>query len=200
MAELDSSDVAEFTSDQLPDDDLTQQFLDAALITARTYVGWAVSPVRTDTVTLDGPGSRMLLLPTRKLNELTSVTEDDVVLDLDMLRWSPGSTVGSLSRQAVVRKRSGGFWSCEYQSIVVEMSHGYTEVEAADWRQAILSLTYRTALAIASGGEPSTSLLTTKRVDDVSYTFANIMSVTNEEIYSYDSIFGRYKIPCVKFV
>ena len=91
--------------------------LDAALRAARRYCGWIVNPVVTDdAVTLDGPDSRILNLPTRKLIELTSLTENDTAVDLSTVRWSAGGPPGILERPVSVRKNSGGWWTSYYQA------------------------------------------------------------------------------------
>lgn len=97
---------------------------DAARSAARRFCGWHVTPVREDhTVTLDGPGSPLLVLPTLRLVELTAVVEDGVTLNVADLY---------VSKRGLVRKKSGGCWSSRYGSIVVTMTHGFPEVDADD--------------------------------------------------------------------
>lgn len=80
MAELSPDDVQDFTSGRLSSSDPeVARMLEAALVAARRYCGWVVTPVVTDdAITLDGPGSRILVLPTRKLVTLTSVSEREI--------------------------------------------------------------------------------------------------------------------------
>lgn len=202
MSELSASDVEEFTSGRLVDDALTQAILDAALVTARRHCGWHVSPVRVnDEVVLDGPESRILNLPTRKLIALTSVEEDSNLVDLSTLRWSAGGPPGILDRPVGVRKRSGGFWPCHYMAVTVTMTHGYTENEAADWRFAILSMVDRismTTMAGATGG----GMLTGKRIDDVAYTWASPLAGVGAEnaLYSVESILCNYELPRIEYL
>nr|MCH9816727.1 hypothetical protein [Actinomycetes bacterium] len=141
MAELSVVDVEDFTNGRLNrDDPEVARMLESALVTARRYCGWAVTPVVADeAITLDGPGSRILVLPTRKLVTLTSVSEKGVSLSLASLSVTPGGAPGT-GRPAAVRKSSYRWWGCDYQSIDVVMTHGYTEAEAADWRYAVLSM------------------------------------------------------------
>jgi len=141
VAELTVDDVIQYTQGRLADDDETARMLAAALAAARQYCGWHVSPVKTGVdLVVDGPCSRILALPTRKLLDVTAVTEDTIVLDIAALEWSQ---IGS------VRKTSGAYWSCTYQSIAITIDHGFTEVEAADWRDAVLSAVNRASLQVA---------------------------------------------------
>ena len=145
MAELTPTDVETYTQGRLHrDDSETARMLTAALAAARRYCGWHVSPVKAgEVLTLDGPRGRVLDLPTRKLLDLTSITEDGRDLDVDgALNWSENGSV---------RKRSGGRWSGCYRSIVATITHGYTEEEAADWRQAVLSSIDQVSQTIGGG-------------------------------------------------
>lgn len=109
----------------------------ADLAAVRRYCGWHVCPVlEGDTVTLDGPGSALLVLPTLRMSELTTVVEDGVELDLSTLAWS---------RRGLVRKKSGALWSCEFGAITVTFTHGYTEEEAADWARTVQQVADRNA-------------------------------------------------------
>lgn len=134
--ELTPEDVETFTNGRLEaDDDTTAKLLTVAVAAARRYCGWHVTPVRTgDAITLDGPGSGLLVLPTLRLTELTSVTEDGVAVDLTTMAWSA---------RGLVRKKSGMRWSDQFGSIEVEMSHGFAE--APDWQAAVLSMVDRTS-------------------------------------------------------
>lgn len=174
--------------------------LAAALVAARRLCGWHVNPIiEDDTVIIDGPGSRILNLPTRKIVELTSITEDDTVVALDSVRWSAGGPPGALSRPISVRKRSNGWWTDQYQCIEVVMTHGYTDVEAADWRYAVLSMIDEMATLQTSGrGEPD---LLSKKVDDVTYRWADpYASAAESAAYSQASVFGNYKLPVLEFM
>lgn len=174
--------------------------LDAALRAARRYCGWHVAPVIVDdAITLDGPCSRILTLPTRRLIELTSLTEDGTEVDLSTIRWSTGSPPGSLGRPVSVRKKSSGFWKSYYQCIDVVMTHGYTEDEAADWRYAILSMIDQMGQALVSGrGELD---MVSKKVDDVTYRWTDpYASAADTALYAVNTIFDGYKLPTVEFM
>lgn len=97
---------------------------DVARSVARRFCGWHVTPVlEDDEVMLDGPGSALLVLPTLRLVELTGVVEDGVTLDVAADLF--------VSARGLVRKKSGACWSRNYGAIVVTMTHGYDEVDAA---------------------------------------------------------------------
>lgn len=203
MAELTAADVNEFTGGRLADDagdGLTTDMLNAALTAARRAVGWHVSPARiADEVIIDGPGSRILYLPTRKLNDLVSIDEDGTTLDpATALRWSAGGPPGSAGRPVAIRKRSNGWWTDQYQAVTVVMDHGYSESEAADWRYAILSMVNQMAM-ISTGVSEDT--LIRKTVDDVTYGYASPFSaMADEAIGSVYSILSDFMLPTVEFM
>lgn len=197
MAELSGADVEEFTQGRLPDDDDTALKLKAALIAARRAVGWHVSPVKTETITLDGPGSRILWLPARKVVALTSVEEDGVDLDVTRLSLSAGDGPYR-SRPLALRKKSGGFWTDQYGGVVIEMQYGYTEAEATDWRQAILQMVDQIGMATAGFSEMN---LSRKTVDDVTYQWANpYTAMADEAVGSVYHILCDYALPTVELI
>lgn len=201
MAELDVDDVESFTNGRLvASDPEVARMLESALRMARRYCGWSVTPVVTDfAVTMDGPGSRILTLPTRKLVELTSITEDDTALTLTTLRWSAGGPPGILERPVSVRKKSGGWWKSYYQCIDVVMTHGYTEEEASDWRYAVLSMVDQMGQMLVTGrGELD---MISKKVDDVTYRWADpYATAADTALYSVNSVFDGYCLPAVEFL
>jgi hypothetical protein len=203
MPELTAADVNEFTGGRLADDEgdgLTTDMLNAALAAARRAVGWHVSPARTaDVVIIDGPDSRILYLPTRKLNDLTSVDEDGTALvPSTALRWNAGGPPGGHSEPVRVRKRSNGWWTDQYQSITVTMDHGYTEAEAADWRYAVLSMVNQMAMVTTGVSE---DMLIRKTVDDVTLGYASPFSAVAEEaVGSVSHILSDFALPVVEYM
>lgn len=201
MPELTPADVASFTGGRLAaNDPEVAKMLAAALVAARRHCGWHVNPIiEDDEITIDGPGSRILNLPTRKLVEMTSITEGTVLIPLDRVRWSAGGPPGALSRPISVRKNNGGWWSQLYQDIVVVMTHGYDDAEAADWRYAVLSMIDEMAtLQTAGRGEPD---LLSKKVDDVTYRWADPYAAAAETaVYSQTSVFASYALPSLEFL
>jgi hypothetical protein len=206
--ELTATDVYDYTGGRLSDDGGTGQVSDmlkAAVTVARRDAGWHVTPIRTaDTRTIDGPDSRILYLPTRKLVALTSIVEDGTALTPLETRvsWSVGGSPGFRDEPVRARKRGGGFWTAEYQGITVVMTHGYTDAEAEDWRRGVLSIVDQMASAISVGsdiGMPGFGV-TKKRIDDVDYTYGSFVSMAEDLIYSMSSIFDDYKLPSLEFM
>lgn len=163
MAELAPNDVAAFTRSRLPADAGTQLLIDAALAAARRYCGWHVSPVRTgDVVEVDGPGhtSAVLSLPTLHLLDVTDIVEDGV--DVNVARDVYWSRTGNVYKRGWARGWTPG-------PVVVTITHGYTEAEAADWRRAVLRLVDQMSLEpFEAGTRPSSDVVRVReKVDDV---------------------------------
>lgn len=93
-----------------------QFWLDAANQAVRSYCGWHVAPVITETVRLDGDGRHTLLLPTGRLLRVDAVTNDGV----DVLDLVDPSTKGMLE----IRGRR---WSDRLGGIVVTITHGHDQ-------------------------------------------------------------------------
>lgn len=141
MPELAAFDVEQYTQGRLAEGDPeTVRLLAAGLAAARRFCGWHVAPSSSTTVTLDGPGGRILALPTLKLSLLTSITEDGSAIAPADVFWSP---------RGMLQKKSGAYWSCNFGSIVVVMTHGFDD--AADFNAAVLSWIDRSSLASAGG-------------------------------------------------
>lgn len=179
MGELTAADVSTFTGGRLPNDSNTQALLDSALAAARRYCGWTVSPVATVTLTIDGPGGRVLSLPTLRLNSLSAVTEIGVALDVSKLDVS--------KTKGTVEKFPYGYWTSRAGAITVTMTHGYTESEAADWRRAILRLV--DLMDRDEKTERDTPDLIMKRIDDVQYQWAQGIIETDDKLCSMLSPF-----------
>lgn len=143
--ELSAAAVEQYTKGRLDAaDDETKRLLAEGLAEARRYCGWPVTPVRTETITLDGPGGKLLRLPTLRLVELVYVVEDgDVEYDPDTDLY--------VSPLGLVSKRGGGNWSRHYGAIEVRMTHGFDG--APDFDGAVLSAIDRASLAPV-GGRP----------------------------------------------
>lgn len=142
--ELVPADLATYTRGRLvASDSGTIDALAAALSAVRRFCRWHVTPVKTDDlVTLDGPGSPLLSLPTQRMTALTELTEDGVTVDLSTVLWS---------RAGKIRKVNGGLWSAKYSGIVAKITHGYAAPDALDFQRAVLSYADRYALATTGG-------------------------------------------------
>jgi hypothetical protein len=82
----------------------------AACEAARAYCGWHIAPSVTETVTVDGPGGSILMLPTLHLTDVASITNDGTAV-----------TDPEWSEAGMVR----GSWSCRFRGVEVTMTHGY---------------------------------------------------------------------------
>ncbi|AJA43309.1 head-tail adaptor [Mycobacterium phage Sbash] len=178
--------MAELTPDDLPakvrglfaNDTEAQAAIDAVLAAARRWCGWHVSPVIVDDVMeLDGPGGRVLSLPTLNLLSVKSVIELGVVLDV--------STLDRSRRKGTLTKPYGR-WTARDGAIVVTATHGFTEAEAADWRRAVVQLVGQRAQT----SRPSADLKR-KKIDDVEYEwFETAVSVDAE----LSAVFAPFRI------
>lgn len=200
MAELTTEDVEQFTGGRLlADDPEVQRMLNTALVIARRECGWHVSPVEEVTLVLDGPDSRILSLPSRRVVTMTSITENGTLLNLADLTWSAGGPPGLMERPVSVRKKNRGWWSDEYQSIEVVAESGYTEDEAMDWRQAVLSMVDQMA-SLSSTGRGDADLVS-KRVDDVTYTYGSpYAAMAQQSLIGMNSVFDDYRLPRLEFM
>src|SRR5512139_2625312 len=185
MAELTVDDVIQYTGGRLADDDETQRLLDTALSVARRYCGWHVSPVVEDAeIVMDGPGGTELFPPTRKIVELTEVVNDGVALAVGGSGVTPDVVVPASAPWKIVHLT--GTWSVEYNGVELTLTHGYTEVEATDWRHAILQMVDQMgSTKMASTTGRSDADLVSKQIDDVVYRWA---SAAENALYSVKPI------------
>lgn len=168
MPELAPDDLPASVRALFADDDEAQDAIDAVLASARRYCGWHVSPVKTDDVIdMDGPGGRVLSLPTLNLLSVSAVTELGIALDVTML---------DKSRRKGTLTKPYGCWTGRDGAIVATVTHGLTEAEAKDWRRAVVQLVGRRAQSSRDSGD-----LKRKKVDDVEYEwFEAVVSVDSE--------------------
>lgn len=183
MAELTVADVEQYTGGRLAAAaDETARLLAAALKAARRYCGWHVTPVQTDSgLVLDGPGGRVLSLPTLRVVSVSALSEDGVALDVGTGLPGYDSTSDVLiSSVGLVRKVSGGCWSSKFGGISVSMQHGYDD--ASDWQSGVLELVDRMSESAGSTAGDSGPLIG-KSVDDVSYSWA-ALAVNEPKFFS----------------
>lgn len=84
----------------------------------RDHCGWHVAPVLTETLVLDGNGTDRLLLPSRRVIDITEVAVNGETLDLDGFEWS----------QDGILWRRGGVWPDRYRIVKVTLEHGFSSV------------------------------------------------------------------------
>lgn len=111
-------------------------WLNAAQQSVRSYCGWHIAPNLEQTITLDGDGTRTLLLPSLHVTGITSVLVEDkeIVDDID---WSV---------KGIIQRRHGVFPE-GLSSIKVKLKHGYDVEQVAD----VVSLILRVAKRAANG-------------------------------------------------
>jgi len=151
MADLTTQDVDAFTNGRLAHDAAqTARLLAAGLGAARRYCGWHVTPPNADVVTLDGPGSPLLVLPTLRLVSLTGVVEEGITADLAYVDWSVRGLLRKRTGYAGGDYGLGHCWTAKLGGLTVSMNHGFAE--APEWQSAVLSYIDRTSLAASVGG------------------------------------------------
>jgi hypothetical protein len=143
--------------------------------------------VKTETIVLDGPGGRLLSVRTLKVVGTPTVTEDGRPV---AARWSAQAP-------GCARKANGGYWSGEFSAIEVTITHGKTEEEAADWRDAICSMVEEMALRNKVDKSTGRSMrdLNRKKVDDVELDWASLRSSADRAVYGVAATLDRNRIP-----
>ncbi len=97
----------------------------SASTSVRNDCRWHVAPVITETVTVDGCLSRLLLLPTLRLVSVTAVR----ILDDTETAWMPVTGWRIAKAEAGMLYRAVG-WNHGPASIQVDMTHGYAQTPA----------------------------------------------------------------------
>lgn len=181
MEALDTSDVESFTNGRLTAGASTERLLAAAFAAARRYCGWNVCPViADDEIVVDGPGGRLLSLPTLNLLTVSAVTECGANLDVSTL---------DVSRLGTIEKYPTGVWTSRKSGIAVTMTHGFTAAEAADFLFGVLRLV--DVMSAAAAGQRDTPDLLRKKIDDVEYQWTDRIVSDNEQL---SAIFAPFRI------
>jgi hypothetical protein len=118
----------------------TELVIEEASELIRGYCGWHLVPSVEATVTVNGSGGPVQLLPTAYLTEVTTVTEDGTEIDLDSIEWS----------EAGYLRRDSSAWTDTLRGVVAEITHGYAAVPK-DLRAVCASMVVRTLLAPLGG-------------------------------------------------
>ncbi|UXE05156.1 head-to-tail adaptor [Arthrobacter phage Jamun] len=103
----------------------------------RRYCGWHVAPVLEETLDGDGPGGRLLILPTGRLLSVVSVDNGGEAVDVADV---------DKSKSGMLELRSGA-WSSRLGAVSVRVRHGWDLADVADVGQIIKQVT---ANALAS--------------------------------------------------
>lgn len=109
-------------------------WLNAANGAVRRFCGWHVAPLLEETLTLDGSGGRVLLLPSKRVVEILAVSNDgaDVTANVD-------------HSKAGILELVGGTWSNRLGKITVSLKHGFDLEEVPEVAGVIASLRTRGA-------------------------------------------------------
>jgi hypothetical protein len=110
--------------------------LNGASAGIRRWARWHIAPVLEETLTGDGPGGSLLLLPTGRLLEVLTATNAGEEVDVAGLDFSRHGMVST-----------GGAWSSRFGAVSVRVRHGYDLADVPDLAQIVKQLT---ANALAS--------------------------------------------------
>ncbi|AYN57485.1 head-to-tail adaptor [Arthrobacter phage Kepler] len=119
-------------------DPRVEPLLKGASAGLRRYAGWHIAPVLEETLVGDGPGGRLLSLPTGRLVSVVSVDNGGTVVDL--------ADVDPSLRLGMLELRSG-WWSSRFGAVSVRVRHGFDLADVEDVRQIVKQVT---ANALAS--------------------------------------------------
>lgn len=109
----------------------------------RRECGWHVAPVLTGhSLTVDGSGASVQMLPTLRLLALNAIAQDGVVLDPAAVEWSENGYL-----------RNGGRWTRRARGLVVSIDHGYELDEVPELVKLAMGVALRSLhLAAVPGG------------------------------------------------
>lgn len=93
----------------------------------RRWVGWHIAPVLEETLTGDGPGGRLLILPTGRLLSVVSVDNAGDAVD---------NSAVDVSRSGMLELR-GGAWSSRFGAVSARVRHGWDLADVGDVCQIV---------------------------------------------------------------
>lgn len=100
----------------------------------RREAGWHIAPrIRDHVMVLDGPGGSRAALPTMRVQQIHSIVDAGVPVDLAQVDVSRDT--------GLMERRDGGAWTRRYGQLVVTLDHGFDRVD--ELVQLCLSLTAR---------------------------------------------------------
>lgn len=115
-----------------------QQLLASASAMVRRYCGWHIAPVITESVLMDGSGSRLLMLPTLRLVGVTSVVDGglaNIVID--------PAVPGFWTQNGWLYREDG--WSQQLRGVAVTYQHGFDQVLMDDLVALVCTMAARAA-------------------------------------------------------
>jgi hypothetical protein len=104
----------------------------------RRWARWHIAPVLEETLTGDGPGGQLLLLPTGRLLEILTATDAGTDVDVSTLDFS---------RHGMVSRRDAYGWTNRFGAVSVRVRHGFDLADVPDVAQIVKQVT---ANALAS--------------------------------------------------
>lgn len=102
----------------LPGAPFTQSAVDSAVSKLRRLAGWHIAPKYTETITMDGSETRLLVLPTLWLVDVTAVRDISGDTPVTLTGWRK-------SRAGMLRRAAG--WPCGFGVLEVDLVHGYDD-------------------------------------------------------------------------
>jgi hypothetical protein len=160
--------------------------LTRAEASVRAYLGWHLAPEKTETLTLDGPGGPVLLLPTLRVSELVSITEEDRLVPVDDYEWSESGVVRR--GRASSYSAWGASWTSRLRGVQVELTHGFPEMP--------LDVTAIIERLAARASEASKGSALLQQVGQVAYATGEDGAPLSGSLSSLDrQVLGRYKLP-----
>lgn len=150
------------------DIDRAELALELAIGEVQAYTGQRIEYVGDETVTLDGSGSPVVLLPEIPVVEVASVTLDGDVLDASGYTWDAEGIL-----------RAGGSWPSPPRTLEVIYSHGYPEIP-----EAIRSVVLKLAARIYTSGEAVAAVaagIRSESVGSYSVTYADRSGASLED-------------------
>lgn len=109
----DPPDLADY-----PGAPFSQQVVDGAVGALRRRAGWHIAPLKTETVTVDGSDTRLLVLPTLQLTAVSEVRDVSGTSPVVLHNWSA-------ARAGMLRRADG--WPCGFLAVAADITHGYVE-------------------------------------------------------------------------
>jgi len=143
----------------------------------RGYCGWHIAPEVSETLIVDGSGTRELLLPSLHVTDVSWISNDGETVPLtDVAWWHYGRLV------RLVQYTDCGVWTAKPRGVEVDVTHGYADTPA-DVRAVIASVTARASV--------TPSGVVSESAGSVSITYTDAASgLTTDELRVLD----RYRI------
>lgn len=164
--------TAEFAAMQGVSDDPTNAewllILEGATAMIQSYTGQHLERVASDTVTLDGTGTRLLVLPELPVNAVAAVViiTGDVETTLDDSTYYVGA--------GGILYRRDGVWPCLPGTVRVTYDHGYAAIPAD-----LVSMAIRTAAELRTTAPVSAGAVTSESIGNYSIGYASSSGTQN---------------------